>query len=144
MYGHLDGEFKEGAPGDDVSLYRPANAPKDSVRATLDWTLGQVAGGEVSTYFDYSWQDKSYTTPRDPSPGSDLIEGYGIFDAQLRWNKDNAFGGRSGISASLWIKNAFDEEYFVDAASVFKGLHANRLVRYGDPRTYGVEFEYRY
>jgi iron complex outermembrane receptor protein len=144
MYGHLDGEFKKGAPGDDVSLYRLANAPKDSVRATLDWTLGQVAGGEVSTYFDYAWQDKSYTTPRDPSPGSDLIEGYGIFDAQLKWNKDNAFGGRSGISASLWIKNAFDEEYFVDSASVFQGLHANRLVRYGDPRTYGVEFEYRY
>jgi iron complex outermembrane receptor protein len=144
MYGHLDGEFKKGAPGDDVSLYRLANAPKDSVRGTLDWTLGQVAGGEVSTYLDYSWQDQSYTTPRDPSPGSDLIEGYGIFDAQLRWSKDNAFGGRSGISASLWIKNAFDEEYFVDAASVFQGLHANRLVRYGDPRTYGVEFEYRY
>ena len=144
MYGHLDGEFKEGAPGDDVSLYRLANAPKDSVRATLEWTLGQVAGGDVSTYLDYAWQDETHTTPRDPSPGSDLIESHGLFDAQLKWNKDHAFGGRSGISASLWVKNAFDEEYFVDSASVFQGLHANRLVRYGDPRTYGVEFEYRY
>jgi iron complex outermembrane receptor protein len=144
MYGHLDGEFKEGAPGDDVSLYRLANAPKDSVRATLEWTMGQVAGGDVSTYLDYAWQDETHTTPRDPSPGSDLIESHGLFDAQLKWNKDHAFGGRSGISASLWVKNAFDEEYFVDSASVFQGLHANRLVRYGDPRTYGVEFEYRY
>jgi iron complex outermembrane receptor protein len=143
-YGHLDGEFKKGAPGDDVSLYRLANAPRNSVRATLDWTLGQLAGGDLSVFTDYAWQAKTYTTPRDPSPGSDLIESYGLFDAQLRWNKDNLGGGRSGVSVALWVKNAFDEEYFVDAASVFQGLHANRLVRYGDPRTYGVEVEYRY
>jgi outer membrane receptor protein involved in Fe transport len=48
------------------------------------------------------------------------------------------------LSLALWVKNAFDKEYLTDAASVFQGLQSNRLVRFGDPRTYGVEFEYRY
>jgi iron complex outermembrane receptor protein len=143
-YGHLDGEFKKGAPGDDVSLYRLANAPDHSLRATLDWTMRELFGGELGLFLDYAWQDETNTTPRDPSPGSDLIESHGVFDAQLRWDRDAIGGGRSGVSVALWMKNALDEEYFVDSASVFQGLHANRLVRYGDPRTYGVEFEYRF
>ena len=143
-YGYLDGKFKEAAPGDDLSLYRLANAPKNSLHATIDWTMAHFAQGGLSLYLDYTYQDKTYTTPRNPYPGSDEIPSYGLFDAQLKWDRDGIFNGRGAVSAALWMKNAFDKEYFVDAASVFQGLHANRLVRYGDPRTYGVEVSLRY
>ncbi len=143
-YGHLAGEFKKAAPGDDLSLYRPANAPKNTLHATIDWTMAHIAKGELGLYLDYAYQASTFTTPRNPYPGSDEIPSYGLFDAQLKWSRDGVIGGRGGVSAALWIKNAFDKEYFVDAASVFEGLHANRLVRYGDPRTYGVEVSLRY
>ena len=50
----------------------------------------------------------------------------------------------STINLALWGRNIFDKEYFVDSLNIFQALHANRMVRYGDPQTFGIELGFRY
>ncbi len=141
-YGYLGSKYKEVPLGDSTSLYRAANAPKHSLRTTLDWKLAHLADGEVSLFVDYMWQAKTHTSPRDASPGSDLIPSYDLANAQLRFERE--VGSGSTVSFALWTRNIFNKEYFVDSLNIFQALHANRMVRYGDPRTFGLEFGFRY
>lgn len=142
-YGFLDSDFKEVPLGDDPDRYHASNAPKNSVRASIDWQIAELPVGGLSLFADYSWQAESHTNPRLDPPGSDLIESYGLANAQLRLH-NTTWKDNMDVSVALWVKNAFDKDYFVDAANVFQGLHANRLVRYGDPRTYGIELAVKF
>lgn len=142
-YGYLGSDYKEVPLGDSTSLYHAANAPRHSLRSTLDWKLLRFDnGGDLSLFLDYMWQTKSHTSPRDASPGSDLIPSYDLANAQLRFERE--LGSKGKISVALWMKNIFDKEYFVDSLNIFQALHANRMVRYGDPRTMGIELGYSF
>lgn len=141
-YGYLGSKYKEVPLGDSTDLYRAANAPKHSLRSSVDWTMARVADGEVSLFLDYTWQTDTHTSPRDAAPGSDLIPSYGLANAQLNFERELQNG--STINLALWGRNIFDKEYFVDSLNIFQALHANRMVRYGDPQTFGIELGFRY
>ncbi|WP_380876697.1 hypothetical protein ACFB49_09740 [Sphingomonas sp. DBB INV C78] len=141
-YGYLGSDYKQVPLGDSTDLYHAANAPKHSLRTSLDWKLLHLDDGEVSLFMDYTWQDKTHTSPRDAFPGVDLIPAYDLANAQIRFDRD--IGAKSKISFSLWMKNIFDQEYYVDSLNIFQALHAYSMVRYGDPRTAGIEFEFRF
>lgn len=139
-YGYLDSEIDE-VKGDDASLYHLPNAPKNSLNATLDWDVVELSFGQLTASFDYAWKDDYVTGVRE-LVGID-VDAYGVANARLTLNGED-WVGKGRFRVALWGKNLFDEEYFADTFGSFNGIHANRVATYGDPRSYGVDLEYRY
>ncbi|MDY0006530.1 MAG: TonB-dependent receptor, partial [Spongiibacteraceae bacterium] len=139
-YGYLDSDVKKVA-GDDASLYKLPNSPKHSYTVSLNWDVMRLALGTVDLGVDYAWRDDTQTGVRE-LVGID-IDAYGVANAQLSLNGEDWFG-KGDYRVALWVKNAFDEAYFSDTFGSFNGIHANRIATYGDPRTYGVDLEYRF
>lgn len=139
-YGWLDSEIDE-VRGDDASLYHLPNAPRHSVTATLDWDVAQLPVGVLNFSFDYAWKDHYVTGVRE-LVGID-VGAYGVANVRLTLT-GNDWVGKGRFRVALWGKNLFDKEYFADTFGSFNGLHANRIATYGDPRTYGLDLEYRY
>jgi iron complex outermembrane recepter protein len=139
-YGYLDSEINE-VEGDDANLYALPNAPKHMVSGTIDWQIAKLQAGDLSFAMDYNWQDDSVTGVRR-LVGIDM-DAYAVAGARLQLMGEDWFG-KGGYTVSGWVRNMFDEEYFVDTFGSFNSIHANRVAAYGDPRTWGVNVEYRY
>jgi iron complex outermembrane receptor protein len=60
-------------------------------------------------------------------------------NARLDWT--GIAGG--GIDASLWVRNAFDEEYLISPTNLLPAFATNTAF-YGDPRMYGVQLTYNF
>ncbi len=139
-YGYLNTDVKS-VVGDDANLYELPNAPKHSLTAGIDWTLARTRAGELSLAVDYAWRD-DYQTGVRRLVGID-VDAYSVTNARLTLTGSDWFAAGE-YRVALWVKNAFDKEYFADTFGSFNGLHANRVATYGDPRTYGIDLEYRF
>ena len=139
-YGYLDSEIND-VEGDDARLYHLPNAPEHMVAAMLDWKIAQVAAGDLSLSVDWNWQDDSVTGVRE-LVGID-VDAYSLAGARLQLAGDDWIG-KGSFRVAGWVRNIFDEEYYVDTFGSFNTIHANRVAVYGDPRTWGVDVEYRF
>jgi len=139
-YAWLDNDIKE-VEGDDADLWQLPNAIENSLNATLDADLMQTSGGTLNLAIDYAWRDDS-PAPARKAPGFD-IDAYGLVNARLSLTGDDWLA-KGGYRVSVWGRNLLDEEYYIDSLGSFAGLFANRLASYGDPRTWGVDLEYRF
>jgi iron complex outermembrane receptor protein len=139
-YGYLDSEIND-VEGDDANLYHLPNAPENMLAATLDWQIVQLAAGDLSLAVDYSWQDDSVTGVRE-LVGID-VDSYDLASARLQLAGQN-WVGKGDFRVAAWVRNMFDEEYYVDTFGSFNTLHANRVATYGDPRTWGVDVQYSF
>lgn len=139
-YGYLDSEIND-VEGDDANLYHLPNAPKNMVSATLDWQIAQLAAGDLSLAVDYNWQDDSVTGVREIV--GITIDSYSLAGARLQLAGQN-WVGKGDFRVAAWVRNMFDEEYYVDTFGSFNTMHANRVATYGDPRTWGVDVQYSF
>jgi iron complex outermembrane receptor protein len=94
-----------------------------------------VGYGEYSFSGDYNYRARRYfdITQRDVMSGA----GYGLINARFAFNASN------GLQVGVWGKNLADKEYVTFKAdlSTFGGFIENF---YDAPRTYGVDFTYRF
>ena len=106
----------------------------------VDLSLGftqtfAVSYGEFSVSGDYNYRARRYfdITQRDVMSGG----GYGLINGRF------AFSAPNGLQVGVWGKNLADEEYVTFKAdlSTFGGFIENF---YDVPRTYGVDFTYRF
>ncbi|HET9448400.1 MAG TPA: TonB-dependent receptor, partial [Steroidobacteraceae bacterium] len=97
--------------------------------------LFPVRYGEYSLSADYNYRSRRYfdITQREIMSG----DGYGLINARF------GFAAPNGWRVGLWGKNLADEEYVTFKAdlSTFGGFIENF---YDAPRTYGVDFTYRF
>jgi iron complex outermembrane receptor protein len=140
-FGYLDAKIQE-IKGDDPALWRLPNAPKTSWTGTIDWDLAHVWAGAVNLTVDSSWRAESFTASRK-RPGDDVMS-YGLTDARLSFTREKWFGEETKTRVSIWVKNAFDKQYYLDTFGSFIGLHATQVATFGLPRTYGVEVKFDY
>jgi len=139
-YGYLDSEIKQ-VEGDDANLYALPNSPKNMFSGTIEWQVAQLPLGDLTFSFDYNWQDDSVTGVRRLVGIS--MDSYGVGGARLQLAGED-WMGKGNFSAAAWVKNIFDEEYYVDTFGSFNSIHANRVAAFGDPQTWGIDLEYRY
>jgi iron complex outermembrane receptor protein len=139
-YGYLDSEIKQ-VEGDDANLYALPNAPKNMFSGTIEWQVAQLPLGDLTFSFDYNWQDDSVTGVRRLVGIS--MDSYGVGGARLQLAGED-WMGKGNFSAAAWVRNIFDEEYYVDTFGSFNSIHANRVAAFGDPQTWGIDLEYRY
>ncbi|MCK9247172.1 MAG: TonB-dependent receptor, partial [Anaerolineaceae bacterium] len=110
-------------------------APKIAafLSANYDFVVGE---GTMPLVVSYSYKG-SYDFDFSLHPTTEALEndGYGIVNARLSYVPPS---DRWTISA--WGNNLTDKEYFQDVVAAGVGLRGS----YGAPRTYGVDFSYRF
>jgi iron complex outermembrane receptor protein len=93
------------------------------------------AQGELFTAADLSWRD-DFSSSATPSQFLN-VDAYTIANLRLGFRADN------GWSTQLWVRNAFDEEYFELLQAAPGGQGAGHYgAQLGDPRTYGITLRY--
>lgn len=94
------------------------------------------AFGTMAVWGSYTWQDKS----GDAANVGGMIPAFGLLTLGAAWN---SLGG-TPFDVSLFMTNALDKTYIVQAQSLYSfGLNA-ALATYGEPRMYGVRIRYHF
>lgn len=115
----------------------------DEYTLTFDWAF-DVAEGQMNLHVDYVFKEQQFDE-NDPGylPEYEVIENFGddrkILNARIAWRSQD---DRYGIA--LWGQNLLDNRY----TSIPGGLAASSLaaptVSLSEPRTYGIDLEYRF
>ncbi len=144
-YSYLDGkmeEVRDPLTGADVTdHYQLPSAPENSYNVAVDWTLASGNWGSLDLYANYSYMDdRNGVADVEEPPNDSSWPSYDLVNARLSWKDIRVFNGDAMVS--LWVKNALDEEYVVNATSEYP--HSARSVMWGQARSFGVDFSYTY
>ena len=120
----LDTEFTSGGlDGNDLP-----SAPDVSFSGIIRYTKPIDFGGLLYLQSDFSYNDDRFFNPDNVV----FHEDYWLAGAALGYETAD---GR--YSAQLWVKNAFDEDYYTDANDGLSFI-GNRNASPGTPRSYGI------
>jgi len=116
----------------DSSGNRLQRTPETQVSAGVDWTTGTGSMADaLRLSLNYSWQgDMLWATDNIAKEGS-----YGLLDARVALSPKDA-----NWTVSLFGKNVTDELYRVNIIAFF----GEEVSQFGAPRTYGLDFNYRF
>jgi Outer membrane receptor proteins, mostly Fe transport len=93
--------------------------------------------GEIFTALDVFYRD-DFSSSATPSQYLN-IPGYALTNARLGFRSD------SGWVTYLWVRNAFDKDYFELLQAAPAGQGAGHYgAQLGDPRTYGITLRYAF
>lgn len=129
----------ESQVGSPIPIDKLADIPEHKVSATLHYIhpLKNDAGDLHMAVTGYA-QSEHYADQASEVEES-LLSGYGLVNANFGWKE--IYG--SPLDITLFVNNAFDKEYFLSGADIYKSF-GYVLSFYGEPRTYGVKFDYRW
>ncbi len=115
---------------------RPTYAPKYSARVNINYTVPvDIRGGQLELAAIVSYQSSFYTNARNFE--GEKFNGQTLVDFNATWSSP------SGLSLSVFLKNAFDERYKTVGLDLATICGCN-LEAYGMPRTAGVTLGYKF
>jgi len=145
-YAYNRGRFETGARNGNQFRLSPDHSL--SLGATLDFAVGDL--GRVSITPLYTWQsevffdddnDKANLQNQRLSPlfndtrVDEDQDSYGLFNLRAQFDRTDA-----GWAVGLYVKNALDEEYIIDAGNTGDSFGIPTFIR-GAPRTFGMELK---
>jgi iron complex outermembrane receptor protein len=116
----------------DSSGNRLQRTPETQISTGIDWSLALGEwGNALNLRLNYTWQsDMFWATDNIAEEGS-----YGLIDASIALAPEGA-----PWQVALWGRNLDDELYRVNIIPFF----GEEVSQFGPPRTYGVDFTYRF
>jgi iron complex outermembrane receptor protein len=111
------------------------NLPSPRVSYTLagDWVIPyQPFRAEIAAHADFFYTQRYQVQTAN-------VPGYQLTNARLDFNHISG----TGLSASLFLANAFDKTY-IKAPSIVLPAFPSNTATFGEPRMYGAEFTYRW
>jgi iron complex outermembrane receptor protein len=114
-------------------------SPENQVVANLRYTVPMAADyGDVELGATYVYFSKQLAVSETVSPMNEL-DGYDLFNFNVNWNRiaNSAFDG------SLFVTNAFDEEYEVYRSGLW-GVGGFETGMTGMPRMFGARIRYNF
>gem|GEM_PF-407585 len=116
----------------DSSDNRMQRTPETQVSGGVDYTMGLGSWGKALNFrVNYTWQSDMYwATDNIASEPS-----YGLIDARIGLSPEGA-----PWQVALWGKNLNDELYRTNIISFF----GEEVSQFGAPRTYGVDFTFKF
>ncbi len=153
-YVYTDPEYKEWrspATGADLSgtpfQFTPEHAA--SLTAAYTWPLGDA--GSLRFVASAFYQDDVWINSLHTSAEMQLVpqslhytmqqDAYWLYDASVSWN--DVLGKALDITA--YVKNLTDEEYTLGGLQLYHSTSVGINTKvYGDPRTYGLQFKFRF
>ena len=119
-----------GSPANcDISGQRLPGISKWAFSYGAEYAVPLAAGGNV-----YVGYDGSYRSGFSATPTAEIytnIDGYALSNVRLGYRADR------GLNAFLWLRNAFDKDYY-ELLATQSGNTGLVVGQPGDPRTYGV------
>ena len=116
------------------------SAPKVSGNISVDYDLLILDAGYLSLNINANYQSKQWYSAYNEKASYEHIkqDAYALYNGRLSWH-----GSDGSYSVSLWGKNLSDEEYDGYAINLQAGFGYDYFQQ-GPPRTYGLEFSYRF
>ena len=109
-------------------------SPSFSGTFALSWTLPiHPADGDVTFDSDL------FMTDDFGGQNGEKLPGYSLVNAQLSWKGI----ARSGLDLSVFLKNAFNEQYYSGASVLLKSFPISSAYL-GEQRTWGVRAKYSF
>jgi iron complex outermembrane receptor protein len=110
-------------------------AAEHSYSVVADYTFPAFSFGLLSGNIGYN-----YMGERDEDSPTNYRDAYGLVNARVSLSEINGLGGQWELAA--WGKNLGDSDY--EAFTLDNLPQASRAVIWGDGRSYGVDFIYRF
>lgn len=111
-------------------------SPDWSAFISAEYDLPLANGAHVPINLSYSYKDDyDFDFIADPSSGRLRQKAYGLLNARITYVSAN-----DNWRLAAWAQNLTDVHYFDDVVGTGAGIRAS----YGAPRTYGVDFTYRF
>ena len=121
-----------------VARYPLTGSAENTVNVNANYRLPLPAEiGNVSFNVAWSWQGQSHLNDAD-AEGTE--PSYDLLNLKLMW--DDIFS--SGVGAAAFVNNVTDKLYRVGAISLQSTGVGYTGDLFGDPRTYGVELNYKF
>lgn len=143
-YAHLSSEFVEvidPVTGLDISDgYVTVASPENSFNIDLEYRFPRTSLGELSADLNYAWKDEREIEPL-LAQGVEPLDSFGVWNGRLMLS-DITVSSSGSLAVSLWAKNISDEEYQLDGFKLT--TTGSTLLTYGEPRSYGLRFDYEY
>jgi iron complex outermembrane recepter protein len=126
----------DGGPDGTIKGNKIPNAPSVSFngRVRYQWSMGSRADAAFQT--DFNYVGAHFLEPNNRG----YLSENGYILANMRWSLLQNDGPWSG---SLWVRNLTDEQYRTAAQDLALALGFSEIV-VGQPRTWGIEFGYRF
>jgi len=132
--GLIETEYKElTLSGVDLAGNQFTNAPEMTSNLSVDWRVGEVAGGRINAFANATYVGHTYFSPfnEENNNGNLQQDPYWTLDGRLSWSN-----GRYEVA--LWGRNLLEEEYYTYGLNLQNGFGLDYLVA-AAPRTYGVQ-----
>jgi iron complex outermembrane receptor protein len=125
--------------GVNVSASRLLGTAKNTVGSTARYTqpLG-VAGSAMASVTYYLRSSTAYASDNVLNYEA-IAPGYNIFNARLEWS--NLYG--TGLSIAAFADNVANKTYVVAGFGLGSQIGTDSRI-YGEPRTYGINLNYRF
>jgi iron complex outermembrane receptor protein len=143
--GLIDAEYNElTLTGNDLKGNEPVSAPEVNFNSAADYEMGfssdwvarlHLDGNFVDDQWFSAYNGGTYTTGDYSDIGQ---EAYWIWNARV-----TASDSAERFAVSVWASNLADEEYDAYAINLQGGFGFNYFME-GAPRTYGIDFTYRF
>lgn len=135
-FGYNDTEFVEYRSATaDYEGNRLPSASKESFSALVRYEFPISDGLRLAPMIDATYKGKAYYTPANTELDSE--DGYTLVNARL-----SLLPEEDNWEVALWVKNLEDKIYFSESFHSGSAGLTGRIV--GAPRTYGVNFTYRF
>lgn len=148
-YAYLDTEFTEVDAPDNPEVSEDdfvfSNAPEHQYTLGLNYFRSLSFAG-LSASLNYYWVDERFDTQKvaEAKNGQAVIDDYGLLNGYLGLT-EISLGGAGSLDISAWGRNLSDEEYFTSAPTILQPAGAyQKGVTWGEPRSYGIDFIYRF
>ena len=126
------------ANGSSQVFDRVPDTPESSGTFFADFTIPVAGDKSVTLHGDVYHQAQSFTSPRSANNLGTELPSFTIADFRIAMDSS-----KSGWSAALNVKNAFDKVYYVGGLPVGEIYQINTLLP-GEPRTYTFEIRQKF
>lgn len=144
-YAYLDAKVLEviDVNGNNVAnLFPFTSAPKHTLSGGVDWVFLKKDWGNMRLGLIYNYvSERQGTVITEERRGLTSLPAYGLLNARLGIDTLR-LGGNGLLDIGFWAKNLAGEEYPVVAIDNLP--QADRAVVWGEPRTVGMDFIYRW
>ncbi len=120
---------------------RLSYAAKHSAVAAIDY---EVLFNVTSIIFHLGYNYQSSANSSVNVADNATIDPRYLLDATITIKDIQLDEKTSSLNISIWGKNLLDEEYQLINVSSFSFVDADQTTTFGDPRTYGITFTYKY
>jgi iron complex outermembrane recepter protein len=126
----------------EAHLFPFYSAPPYTGVGAVDWTFWDLGWGALRAYASYNYVgERGGLVISEERRGLTRLPAYGLANARLML-QGLMLGDAGALDVALWGRNLADRHYVISA--IDNVPHADRAVIWGEPRTVGLEFIYRF